>query len=988
MQQKPLILLVYANSETQYLDNIPVEALQLEKPFRYAKQTGFELKTIGYSTTAQLIETITSERQRLVLFHFAGHSGEDYLQLDQGQVHANGFSQLLQSCPQLQLVFLNACNNANQVEQFRSAGIPIVIGTREPINDQQASTFSRQFYYALSQQKQSVSQAWKQAKASVETQTGQDFRSLDLATSTEANTNTDWSWFIQPEDSDWQLHQALQPCQQLPTIETAELPAEPYKNLAYYRQQDAAIFFGRCQPILDCLKRLQANEPLLLLHGQTGVGKSSFLQAGLIPRLQAAGYQTLSYRHSSNQHSQYQLLQTLLASDDPRQAWLDQEKQQEKPLIIVMDQMEELLFNDSHHQAQNNSNETASQVRPLEQLFQTLQQIFYADSDSQSQQQRPQGKLVISLRKEWFAEFNEACRRYQINLQDYLLKPLDKAMIMEIIEGISHTPALHQKYQLDIENDQGRLAEYIADDLLVSEHASLAPTLQIILSKLWEAVSEQQPRRFNKALYEKLRKQGILLKDYIQQQIHAIQQQAEWGAAADNNGLIIDILYAHTSPQLTAHSIDKQDYQQHYAHIPYDNELQQALIDKYLLIQPENSQQPHTRLAHDTLAPLIRQAFEQSEKAGQRARRILDNRRADWLHQLHNGKNKKKSNQHHALLDQHDLAQVINGKDGTRHWDEQEASLIRQSQRAVQKAQRRRRIWQGVGVIALGLIIGTSFISYRLYLKANAETQRANQSREKAEQLVNKMVFDLRDKLKPIGRLDIMSDIQHWVDDYYQGLGNRTGSADIKRRRAVNIMQTGQTLVSRGKLEQAITKYQQGIAVFKQLAESDPSNANWQRDLSVSYERLGDIYSAQGKLDDALNAFSNDMKITKKLAEDDPSNANWQRDLSVSYEKLAGGYQKQDKIAEAIGQYKKAHSIYQKLIRMDASNAETLRFSTVPLIQLMGLYAQNNQSKQAIQSGKEALAILEQLEQEGKLHGKHKTWPRIVKQALDQIKQK
>ena len=242
-------------------------------------------------------------------------------------------------------------------------------------------------------------------------------------------------------------------------------------------------------------------------------------------------------------------------------------------------------------------------------------------------------------------------------------------------------------------------------------------------------------------------------------------------------------------------------------------------------------------------------------------------------------------------------------------------------------------------MIALGLIIGTSFISYRLYLKANAETKRANQSREKAEQLVGNMVFDLRDKLKPIGRLDIMSDIQHWVDDYYQGLGNRTGSADIKRRRATNILQTGDTLKARGKLEQAITKYQQGIAVFKQLAESDPSNANWQRDLSVSYE------------------------------------------------KLAGVYQKQDKIAEAIGQYKKSLIIKNHLAEMDKSNADWQRDLVVPLYQLMILYAQNNQSTQAIQSGKEALVILKQLEQEGKLHGEHKTWPRIVKQDLDRIKQ-
>jgi hypothetical protein len=52
----------------------------------------------------------------------------------------------------------------------------------------------------------------------------------------------------------------------------------------------------------------------------------------------------------------------------------------------------------------------------------------------------------------------------------------------------------------------------------------------------------------------------------------------------------------------------------------------------------------------------------------------------------------------------------------------------------------------------------------------------------------------------------------------------------------------------------------------------------------------------------------------------------------------------------------------------------------------MGLYAQNNQPSLAIKSGEQALAILNRLQQEGKLHGKHKAWPKIVKGILDKIK--
>jgi hypothetical protein len=52
----------------------------------------------------------------------------------------------------------------------------------------------------------------------------------------------------------------------------------------------------------------------------------------------------------------------------------------------------------------------------------------------------------------------------------------------------------------------------------------------------------------------------------------------------------------------------------------------------------------------------------------------------------------------------------------------------------------------------------------------------------------------------------------------------------------------------------------------------------------------------------------------------------------------------------------------------------------------MGLYAQNNQQSLAIASGEKALAILKQLQQQGKLYGRHKTWPEGVKKLLDEIK--
>jgi formylglycine-generating enzyme required for sulfatase activity len=64
----------------------------------------------------------------------------------------------------------------------------------------------------------------------------------------------------------------------------------PYRGLLPFEADDAGIFFAREAPVIDALDRLrglrEAPPPrLLVILGASGAGKSSFLRAGLLPRL-------------------------------------------------------------------------------------------------------------------------------------------------------------------------------------------------------------------------------------------------------------------------------------------------------------------------------------------------------------------------------------------------------------------------------------------------------------------------------------------------------------------------------------------------------------------------------------------------------------------------------------------------------------------------------------------------------------------------------
>jgi tetratricopeptide (TPR) repeat protein len=89
--------------------------------------------------------------------------------------------------------------------------------------------------------------------------------------------------------------------------------------------------------------------------------------------------------------------------------------------------------------------------------------------------------------------------------------------------------------------------------------------------------------------------------------------------------------------------------------------------------------------------------------------------------------------------------------------------------------------------------------------------------------------------------------------------------------------------VRAGKLDDARGFYDQDLAVAKALAAKDPSNTDWQRDLSVSFEKLGDVAVSAGKLDDARGFYDQDLAVAKALAAKDPSNAEWQMDLCKSF---------------------------------------------------------------------------------------------------------
>ena len=129
---------------------------------------------------------------------------------------------------------------------------------------------------------------------------------------------------------------------------TAASPAQlgnPYRGLAAFAADDRAWFFGRGADVAAVVDRLRA-EPAVVVVGDSGVGKSSLLHAGVAPAIEAGElggarrWRAVAVRPGSDPLA---AAARALADDRPLPEALAAAVAGERGLLVVLDQAEELI---------------------------------------------------------------------------------------------------------------------------------------------------------------------------------------------------------------------------------------------------------------------------------------------------------------------------------------------------------------------------------------------------------------------------------------------------------------------------------------------------------------------------------------------------------------------------------------------------------------------------------------------------------------------
>ena len=366
----------------------------------------------------------------------------------------------------------------------------------------------------------------------------------------------------------------------LPDDEDLQLPedhrpeATPYLGLRYFRRKDAPLFFGRTVEMLKFFEKvMNPSLRIIRLFGNTGVGKSSFLAAGVLPRLEKQHYASYYVRRNKVTGLAQQLSELQLQHDPA------------KPAVYILDQAEEMFTDPLHAEQQA--------------FVQALTHIL---------QSNPKATVVLGFRSDYLLEMNELLKRILLQQEDLPLLPLGQTALKEAVEGVWKNPVLRRAFDLELETG---FAEAVALDLLQTETVSTASILQNRLLKLYEDGRRQRsPKNPTISLrfadYLALKNASSAEESLLEYQLQRLR--AEEGQQLPSDKSLLEVLHAFVLDKPTAGT-------RLLSELPTEQlSVHEALRRVNLLAEVRDTDQA-LRLSHDLLAPVVRRRYDAILKA-------------------------------------------------------------------------------------------------------------------------------------------------------------------------------------------------------------------------------------------------------------------------------------------------------------------------------------------------------------------------------------
>ena len=202
-----------------------------------------------------------------------------------------------------------------------------------------------------------------------------------------------------------------------------------------------------------------------------------------------------------------------------------------------------------------------------------------------------------------------------------------------------------------------------------------------------------------------------------------------------------------------------------------------------------------------------------------------------------------------------------------------------------------------IGVAAGAIVVTALSVGIGVALH---EANEARRQRVQAEGLIEFMLGDLRKKLQPVGRLDVLDAVGTKALDYYAAQDTGRLDADALGRRARALHLIGEIAERRGSLDEALRVFQRAADSTAELLARSPHDGQRLFDHAQSVYWVGYIARQRGQLARAEASFRQYQTLARELTQLDPGNLDWRTETAYADVNLGVLYLESSRSAQAL----------------------------------------------------------------------------------------
>lgn len=382
----------------------------------------------------------------------------------------------------------------------------------------------------------------------------------------------------------------------------------------YTNTKEDADWFARLQRgniLQDCLRLCAGEDSFAILSGDSGAGKTSFLQAGLCPNLERQGLRPIYVKLTDN--SPLDSICQALNRDSENPISDDQHSLLEclrkatqvdaHPIVVILDQFEQFF--------------THNKSKASRKLFIQQMAEWYKQSRSLPV------KILISIRGDFENRLNEFRREMkyalppQNNLSLEKFEPQEAAQVISVIAG-----------EAKIELDAGFVDQLTKYELADGE-GTVSPVDIQILSLMIERRKSSEERAFDLKAFQKLGGVEGLLERFLNKVIVARGTDARRQTA-------IKVMLALTEQNVRVGALSLRDLKEKLRGDISAGEVEETVSwlargDVRLIMAIQEKNIILYELAHERIIPPLRRLAFREITDIERAQQALDRRVNEWI---------------------------------------------------------------------------------------------------------------------------------------------------------------------------------------------------------------------------------------------------------------------------------------------------------------------------------------------------------------------